>query len=146
MPEHSFLFREGLWRVAGEFFDGTGNKVEIEGRAAIRHYPDKWVYEGDLRTKTSPPHDSKNLYEIQPFAAGNFTTAWTSQSATLGALHGRFLVVGDAILSSYESATGRYRGQDTIVRRDERHYSARGALFDGGKLVSAWSVELRLTP
>jgi hypothetical protein len=36
------------------------------------------------------------------------------------------------------------RGQDTIVRRDDRHYSARGALFDGGKLSSAWAVELRL--
>jgi hypothetical protein len=53
-------------------------------------------------------------------------------------------VVGDAILSAYESATARYRGQDTILRRDERHYSARGALFDGGRLISAWAVELRL--
>jgi hypothetical protein len=49
-----------------------------------------------------------------------------------------------AILSAYESATGRYRGQDTISRRDDRHYSARGALFDGGKILSAWSFELRL--
>ena len=110
MVEHSFLFREGLWRVAGEFFDGVGARVEIEGQAAIRHYPDKWIYEGDLRTRTAPPHESKNLYEIQPFARGNFATTWTAQSATLGALHGRFLVVNDAILSSYESATGRFRG------------------------------------
>jgi hypothetical protein len=73
-----------------------------------------------------------------------FATAWTSKSATLRSLHGRFLVVGDAILSAYESATARYRGQDTILRRDERHYSARGALFDGGRLISAWAVELRL--
>ena len=55
-------------------------------------------------------------------------------------------MVGDVILSAYESATGRFRGQDTILRRDERHYSARGALFDGGKLISAWAVELRLAP
>ena len=56
----------------------------------------------------------------------------------------RFIVVGDAILSAYESATGRYRGQDTILRRDERHYSARGTALDGGKILSAWSFELRL--
>ena len=146
MADHSFLFREGLWGVAGSFFDGVGNKVEVHGQAAIRHYPDKWVYEGTLRTRASQPAEHKTLYEIQPFAPGNYATAWTSKSASLGTLHGRFLVVDDAILSTYESATGRYHGQDTILRRDERHYSARGALFDGGKLVSAWSVELRLTP
>ena len=142
--EHTFLFKEGLWRVEGEFLDGTGNRIAVEGTAQIRHYPDKWVYEGTLRTRTSKPAEHKTLYEIQPFAAGNFATSWTSASATLGSLHGRFLVVDDAILSAYESATGRYRGQDTIVRRDDKRYSARGALFDSQKLLSAWAVELKL--
>ena len=77
-------------------------------------------------------------------AAGNFSTPWTSKSASFGTLHGRFLVVGDAILSAYESATGRYRGQDTLLWRDDRRYGARGALFDGGKLLSAWAFELQL--
>ena len=142
---HAFLLKEGLWRTEGEFFDGAGIRTSVEGEAHIRHYPDKWVYEAVLRTKTSPPRESKNLYEIQPFVAGNFATPWTSKSASFGTLHGRFLLVGDSILSAYESATGRYRGQDTILRRDERHYSARGALFDGGKLLSAWTFELGLT-
>jgi hypothetical protein len=48
-----------------------------------------------------------------------------------------------AILSAYESATGRYRGQDTHLMRDERCYSARGALLEGGKILSAWGIELR---
>ncbi|MEK6244186.1 MAG: hypothetical protein AABM33_06760 [Pseudomonadota bacterium] len=142
--DHTFLLKEGLWRSEGEFFDGAGTLTGVAGEAHIRHYPDKWVYDGVLRTKTSPPHESKNLYEIQPFVAGNFATAWTSKSVSFGTLHGRFIVVGDAILSAYESATGRYRGQDTILRRDERHYSARGTLLDGGKILAAWSIELRL--
>lgn len=146
MAEHSFLFRAGLWRAEGEFFDATGKGTQVEGEAHIRHYPDKWVYEGVLRARTTPPRESRNVYEIQPFAPGNFATAWSSQSGTFGTLQGRFLVLGDAILSAYESATGRYRGQDTIMRRDARHYSARGALFDGRKLVSAWVVELTLGP
>jgi hypothetical protein len=98
-----------------------------------------------LRTQTSTPAEHRALYEIQPFAPGNIATPWTSKSASFGTLHGRFILLGDAILSTYESATGRYRGQDTILRRDERRYSARGALFDGGKLVSAWSFELTRT-
>jgi hypothetical protein len=144
--EHTFLFREGLWRAEGEFYDGAGTRTGVEGEAHIRHYPDKWIYEGVLRTRAAKPVEQRTLYDIHPFAPGNLTTSWTSKSASIGTLRGRFLVVGDAILSAYESATGRYRGQDTIVRRDERHYSARGALFDGARLMSAWAVELTLVP
>jgi len=142
--EHSFLLREGLWRCEGEFLDDAGKRTAVSGEAHIRHHPDKWVYEGVLRAATVPPSEHRTVYEIQPMAPGNFATPWTSKSAAFGTLRGRFIVAGDAILSSYESATGRYRGQDTLLRRDERHYSARGALHDGGKILSAWSIELRL--
>ena len=141
--EHTFLFKEGLWLSDGEFLDGNGSRTAVAGEAHIRHYPDKWLYEGVLRTLAPKPVEHRTVYEIQPMAQGNFTTPWSSKSAAFGTLHGRFIVVGDAILSAYESATGRYRGQDTILMRNERCYSARGALFDGGKLLSAWTFELR---
>ena len=142
--DHSFLLREGLWRCEGEFHDPAGGLTAVEGEAHIRHYPDKWIYEGALRTMTSQPVEHRTVYEIHPFAPGNFVTHWSSKSAALGTLHGRFIVLGDTILSAYESATARYRGQDTLLRRDERRYSARGALFDGAKLLSAWTFELTL--
>ncbi len=140
--EHTFLLKEGLWRCEGEFLDATGKATAVAGEAHIRHHPDKWIYEGVLRTATSPPVEHRTVYEIQPMAPGNFATLWTSKSSSFGTLHGRFIVVGDAILSAYESATSRYRGQDTILRRDDRHYSARGTLLDGGRIVSAWRIEL----
>ena len=136
--------KEGLWRSEGEFIDGAGNRMAVAGEAHIRHYPDKWVYEGVLRTAASQPVEQRTVYDIQPLAPGNFATTWTCKSASFGTLHGRFIILADAILSAYESATGRYRGQDTILRRDEKRYSARGALLDGGKIISAWSVELTL--
>ena len=144
MVEHTFLLKEGLWRSEGEFLDGAGKRTAVAGEAHIRHHPDNWVYEGVLRAATVPPTEHRTVYEIQPMAPGNFATPWSSKSAAFGTLHGRFIVLGDAILSSYESATGRYRGQDTILRRDERHYSARGTMLDGPKILSAWSFELRL--
>jgi hypothetical protein len=144
MAEHSFLLKEGLWRSEGEFMDGMGKTVAVQGEADIRHHPDKWVYEGVMRTASVPPTEHRTVYEIQPMAPGNFATPWTSKSASFGTLHGRFIVVGDVILSAYESATGRYRGQDTLIRRDDKRYSARGALLDGGKLLSAWRIELSL--
>ena len=141
--EHAFLLKEGLWRSEGEFFDGAGKRVAVAGEVQFRHYPDKWVYEGALRTASNPPVEHRTVYEIVPLAPGGYATAWTSKSASLGTLRGRFILVGDAILSNYESATGRYRGQDTILRRDDKHYSARGALLDGSRILSAWAVELR---
>ena len=142
--EHSFLLKEGLWRSEGEFMDGMGKAMAVQGEADIRHHPDKWVYEGVMRTASVPPAEHRTVYEIQPMAPGNFATPWTSKSTSFGTLHGRFIVVGDVILSAYESATGRYRGQDTLIRRDDKRYSARGALLDGGKLLSAWRIELLL--
>lgn len=141
---HRFLLQEGLWRCAGELLDGAGKRIPVEGEAHIRHYPEQWVYEGVLRAPGNPPLEQRTVYEIRPMAPGNFATPWTSKSAAFGTLHGRFIVLGDAILSAYESATGRYRGQDTMMRRDERHYSARGTLLDGGRFLSAWSIELSL--
>ena len=139
---HRFLLQEGLWRAEGEFLDALGKAIAVMGEAQIRHYPDKWVYEGAMRTTGSQPVEHRTVYEIQPFAPGNFATPWTSKSASFGTLHGRFILAGDVILSAYESATGRYRGQDTLIRREENRYSARGALFDGPRLLSAWTVEL----
>ena len=143
--EHTFLLRPGLWQVEGDFVDGLGAVTGVEGTAEVRHYPDKWVYEGTLRTITATPQETRTLYEIHPLAPGTIATHWSSASATLGTLRGRFLILDDAILSVYESATGRYRGQDTLFRRSERLYSARGALFDSAKLLSAWSFELGRT-
>jgi hypothetical protein len=142
--EHTFLLKEGLWRSEGEFMDGLGKAMAVQGEADIRHHPDKWVYEGVMRTASVPPAEHRTVYEIQPMAPGNFATPWTSKSTSFGTLNGRFIIVGDVILSAYESATGRYRGQDTLIRRDDKRYSARGALLDGGKLLSAWRIELSL--
>jgi hypothetical protein len=141
---HTFLLKEGLWRTEGEFLDGTGKATAVQGEAQIRHHPDRWLYEGVMRAATNPPSEHRTVYEIQPLAPGNFATPWVSKSASFGTLNGRFIFVGDVILSAYESATGRYRGQDTLIRRDDKRYSARGALLDGGKILSAWRIELFL--
>jgi hypothetical protein len=139
---HSFLLKEGLWKTEGEFVDATGKATAVQGEAQIRHHPDKWIYEGVMRSAGNPPAEHRTLYEIEPLAPGNFATPWTSKGATFGTLRGRFIFIGDVILSAYESATGRYRGQDTLIRRDEKRYSARGVMLDAGKILSAWRIEL----
>lgn len=139
---HTFLVREGRWRAEGEFIDGFGTRTGVVGEAEVRHEPERWVSASVMRTTTPRPIESKSVYEIRPLVPGNLSTPWTSHSATAGAVSGRFLFLGDAIVSTWESATGRFRGTETLLMRDPSRYSARGALYDGGKLLSAWVVEL----
>jgi hypothetical protein len=60
----------------------------------------------------------------------------------LGALRGRFVVAGDAILSAYASPSLRYRGFECIQQRDAKRYSVRGAMLEEDKLISTWALEL----
>jgi len=142
MMEHTFLLKEGVWRAQGEYVDALGRRTEVGGEAEIRHYPDKWISASVMRTVAPRPQESRSVYEVHPLAPGNLSTPWRSQSASFGELNGRFLFLADAILSTWESATGRFRGSETLIRRDPGRYSARGALWDNGKLLSAWAVEL----
>ena len=144
MEEHAFLFREGRWRVAGEHCDGAGHRTSTEGETRVRHLPDKWQSESVMRLKVAQSTEHRNVYEIAPFSPGALSTHWSSDNATLGTLRGRFVLAGDAILSFYSSATGRYRGFECIQRRDASHYFARGAMLEEDKVLSTWAVELEL--
>ncbi|HEX2567006.1 MAG TPA: hypothetical protein VHL85_09100 [Burkholderiales bacterium] len=95
-----------------------------------------------LRLRGDPARIQHNRYDIEPFSPGARSTHWTSVNPAIGALRGRFVVSGDAILSSYQSPTGRYRGFECIQQRDARRYTVRGTLLDEDKVISTWAIEL----
>ena len=143
MAGHTFLFREGAWRSEGEYRDGAGNVTKVAGETRVRHEAGKWLSEGVLRVKSSPPREQANRTEIVPFSPGSNATHWSSESASLGSLNGRFVIAGDAILSFYASGTGRYRGFECMRQEDARTYSVRGAMLEQDKVISTWVLELR---
>jgi hypothetical protein len=89
-----------------------------------------------LRLRGERPALQHSRYEIEPFSDGARSTHWTSNNPALGALRGRFVLAGDAILS------WRYRGFECLLQRDERRYSARGTLLEEDKVMSTWALEL----
>ena len=95
-----------------------------------------------LRVLGNRPALHHNRYDIEPFSHGARSTHWTSSNPVLGALRGRFVISGDAILSFYASPTGRYHGFECIQQRDERRYSVRGTLLEEDKVISSWALEL----
>jgi hypothetical protein len=95
-----------------------------------------------LRVRGERPALHHNRYEIVPFSPGARSTHWSSNHPAVGALRGRFVLAGDAILSFYASSTGRYRGFECIQQRDDTRYSARGTLLEEDKVLSSWALEL----
>jgi hypothetical protein len=144
MAGHTFLFREGDWRAAGEYRDGAGTVTAVDGETRVRHAPASWLSESVMRVKSNPPQEHRNRTEIVPFSAGAQSTHWSGENPAIGSLNGRFVVAGEAILSFYASATGRYRGFECLQQKDAKHYAVRGAMLDQDKVVSTWVLELQL--
>ncbi|HEY2336873.1 MAG TPA: hypothetical protein VGI18_05845 [Burkholderiales bacterium] len=94
------------------------------------------------RLRGDPARVHHNRYDIEPLSDGARSTHWTSSNPAVGALRGRFILAGDAILSQYGSPTGRYRGFECMQKRDEAHYSVRGTLLEEDKVISTWAIEL----
>lgn len=128
--------------MAGEYCDASGLAAAVDGETVIRHEDKRWLFEGVLRVRGNRPALHHNRYDIEPFSPGARSTHWTSTNPAIGALRGRFVLAGDAILSSYASPTGRYRGFESITKKDAQRYSVRGALLDEDKVVSSWALEL----
>jgi hypothetical protein len=108
----------------------------------VRHEPNRWLFEAVQRLRGDPARVQHNRYEIVPFSPGALSTHWTALNPALGALRGRFVIAGDAILSFYASPNGRYRGFECIQQRDRARYSVRGSLLEEDKLMSTWALEL----
>jgi hypothetical protein len=114
----------------------------VSGETTIRHEEGSWRFEGVLRVRGERPALQHNRYDIEPLSPGARSTHWSSANPLLGTLRGRFVLAGDAILSFYSNATGRYRGFECIQQKDEKRYAVRGAMMDEDKLISTWALEL----
>lgn len=143
MKEHTFLFEEGLWVARGQYFDQQGRAIPTEGQARITHGQDRWFNQGYMRLLAGPGLELENNYEIVPFPPAESETVWQSLNPGLGALRGRYVLVGDSILSSFVSADGRFSGTEFLFQVEKTVYQCRGFLFQGEKRLSSWAVELK---
>ena len=139
---HTFLLEEGTWSARGFIVDSDGMRNPVEGHVRITHTQDQWVNEGTMRVLAFPPVESTNRYDVVPFHEGNTTTQWKSLNPALGELLGTFSLVGDSILSVYQSADGSYVGTEYLRKINPDVYQNRGVLLASGVQISSWSVEL----
>ncbi|WP_240761406.1 hypothetical protein [Nitrosococcus wardiae] len=140
---HTFLFESAVWEAAGTFFDATGHALQLEGETRVTHTTRGWRNEGRMRVLSEPPLVIENRYDIIPFAPGRDTTSWVSVNPVLGKLSGRFVLVGEMILSLFESEKGEHKGMEVLVKQNDESYLGRGALLARGGKVSSWSITLK---
>jgi hypothetical protein len=140
--QHSYLYTPGLWDVAGIYYDVNNNAFPQKGTILVTHEPDLWVIEAQLTITTEQTQQVASRYEIQPPAKGASFTEWKSETGGPEPVYGLFVLVGDTIMSPWQSRSGAYWGQEVLTMVNENDYQARGFAFLENEKVSAWSTRL----
>ena len=139
---HTYLFKAGLWRAEGDYFNESGRGYPVEGESRITHRNALWYNESEMKIFGSQDIVFSNYYEITPFREDLDVAFWTSANDALGKLSGRFVLVGDAILSLFRSEDGAYTGTEYLLRTSDDVYRNWGTLFSGHDKLSSWMMRL----
>jgi hypothetical protein len=142
--EHTYLFRQGVWSADGCYRDNEDREFPVRGETRILHGDGKWLLEGKMCLFGDEEKSFSNSYEIEPFGEGRQYTSWISFNPAIGNMAGRFAVIDDTILSEFRSADDRFSGAEALRQINNQTYRSRGALFDGGRLISSWAVTLAM--
>lgn len=139
---HTYILDEGKWKAKGFYYDHEANQLEVIGETEIKHRQDEWILDGFMELRTEEPVRFYNKYSIIPKEKDKDFTVWTSVNPAIGKLKGKFMIVGDTILSSYISEDGLYSGSECLYRINEDKYLNRGFAFHGEEKLSSWAVTL----
>jgi hypothetical protein len=113
--KHSYILEEGIWRASGKYYDENQDCMDVSGETKISHEVDSWVLDGFMELSLDMPVRFTNQYSIEPVEKGKDFTFWSSINLALGKLLGKFMIIGDTILSSYTSEDGQYSGSVCLI-------------------------------
>ena len=140
--KHSYIFEEGIWSASGRYYDKNQACISLSGKTKISHKNDHWVLDGFMELALDKPVKFTNRYSIEPIASEKDFTFWSSINPALGKLLGKFMIIGDTILSSYASENGLYSGSESLILIDKKTYKNKGFTFRGRNKFSSWEVDL----
>lgn len=126
-PRHTYLLQPGLWELTGIYYDINNNAFPQRGQLVIT---------------TEQTQSVSSRYEVQPLAPEASSTEWKSETGGPEPVFGLFVLVGDTIMSPWQSRSGTYWGQEILMRWSPSEYRGRGFAFLKNDKVSAWSTRL----
>lgn len=142
--EHTYLVREGRWKISGQYYNKEGDPTPVEGVAQVVLQEKVWILDAQMQMSGLGSDKIVNRQVFSPPAPGQTVIPFIAQNPRLGRLEGRYTLVDDAILSHYLSQDGPYSGVETLLQQTHDTYLARGALYDGAQLIAAWAVRLTM--
>jgi len=143
--QHTFLFEEGHWVANGIFLDHQNNQFTATAKMHTTHQEGIWLYESVRCFNTTQPIESFNCGHIIPFVQNKDTTSWKSSDSILGMLEGKFVLISNTIISSYQSLDNFYRGTECFIMLNRDYYENKGLLFTEDGKVSSWLMRLNRT-
>ena len=140
--EHPYLLQPLVWTARGTYYDGEGRSFPLTGQSRLLRDAHRWQLEGKLSVAAPQSLKFWNKYTISQ-AEDPSTLRWTSHNPALGTLAGTFTLVGNCILSIYNSPDGIYSGTETLwLQADGSYYNA-GVSLCRGQRMSSWTAVLR---
>lgn len=143
MFKHTYLLKEGTWEANGKYTDHLDREFEVLSESKILHLEDHWVLEGYMELLVEDSEKLLNAYNITPIKKGEDQVAWTVKNPSLGTLSGKFLIVGDTIMSVYNSEDGTYSGFEVLTYQSPDEYLQKGYSMYDGKKLSSWEAKLK---
>lgn len=140
---HTFLFKQGLWILDGEYYDRYRNAYSAAGQSETIHRKEIWIEDRIVKVFFEEPMAIATRYEIEPFEPGKTFTNWKAGNRILGNLKGDLFIMGDTIRSQFRSEDGRYSGCERLQMVDDGIYRSRRVLLDGDRMRSSWVMEFR---
>ncbi|MCK9616749.1 MAG: hypothetical protein M0R21_02835 [Lentimicrobiaceae bacterium] len=144
MHNHTFLFRERIWSINGLFYtnDSGAGGTPCDGMIKITHKPNIWLNEGILKIHSEIAWEHVNFFEIIPFQPGYDFSTFQSMNTIMGNLHGKIMVIQNAIITSFSSENSIFTGVETLVKIDNENYNDYGYVFMEDKKLGSWAISL----
>ncbi len=140
--KHTYFYATLDWRARGTYYNPDGSEDPLYGQVSIRKMSEEWSLTGFLEVRKKNPVRYTNDYKIYP-STDKTTLSWTSYNPTFGTLNGTYEIVGESIISLYQSEDGVYSGTEVLTWKDDFTYYNVGVAFCNGKKMSSWTATLK---
>ena len=139
--KHTFLLREGIWKLEGDYTDLHNHICSLVGETRITHDSGRFISESEFILQFDQPSLFYQKIEM-PEILTNDLTIWTSMQIISGVMEGRAYILSDHIIFVYQSADGSFSGVENIVRINDVYYQNTGSLFRREERMASWKTEM----
>jgi hypothetical protein len=139
--KHTFLFREGVWRLEGEYTDPEHHTCQVEGETAVSHIASRYLINSCIRIQADHPLEFHFKSEM-PFDRQVEFSSWKCNLMFVGAVEGHLYVFHDHMVLQYKSANGEYSGMENLLRINDIFYQSSGVIFRAAEKFTSWKMDL----